>query len=127
MTSFLTGRDDGELTPSRAGAKTPFEFLDSHAKVIERLLPDVRAVAFFDARGKPLRGRGPVPLLETGPQVRAALKSTAVGVGRPVESILPVTVSERAATLVLYADAGASGRNRRSRPLAGVCLIVLHV
>jgi diguanylate cyclase (GGDEF)-like protein len=127
MTSFPTGRDDRELTPSRAGAKTPYEFLDSHAKVIERLVPDVRAVAFFDARGKPLRGRGPVPLLETGPQVRAALKSTADGAGHPVESILPVTVSERAAALVLYADAGASERNRRSRPLAGVCLIVLHV
>jgi diguanylate cyclase (GGDEF)-like protein len=110
-----------------AGANTRYEFLDSHAKVIERLLPGVRAVAFFDAHGKPLRGRGPVPLAETGPQVRAALKSAAAGAGHPVESILPVTLSERAAVLVLHADAGAGGRNRRSRPPAGVCLIVVHV
>jgi hypothetical protein len=72
MTSFPTGRDDRELTPSRAGAKTSYEFPDIHAKVIERLVPDVRALALFDARGKPLRGRGPVPLSETGPRVRAA-------------------------------------------------------
>jgi hypothetical protein len=88
-----------------ASAKTPYEFLDSHAKVIERLLPAVRAVAFFDAHGKPLRGRGPVPLAETGPQVRAALKSTAAGASHPVESILSVTISERAAALILYAEA----------------------
>jgi hypothetical protein len=74
MTSFPTGRDERELTPSRAGAKTPYEFLVSHAKVIERLVPDERAVAFFDARRKPLRGRGPVPLSETGPQVRAVTR-----------------------------------------------------
>jgi hypothetical protein len=42
MTSFPSGRDDRELTPSRAGAKTPYEFLVSHAKVIERLVPDER-------------------------------------------------------------------------------------
>lgn len=110
-----------------AGANTRYEFLDSHAKVIERLLPDVRAVAFFDAHGKPLRGRGPVPLAETGPQVRAALKSAAAGAGHPVESILPVTLSERAAALILYPDAGAGGRNRRSRPPAGVCLVLVRI
>jgi diguanylate cyclase (GGDEF)-like protein len=127
MSSFPMSRASGEPIPTGPGAKTSFEFLDSHAQVIEKLLPSVRAVAFFDTRGKPLRGRGPVPLAETRPQVRAALKSAAAGAGHPVESIFPVTVSERAASLVLYADAGSSRRNRRSRQAAGVCLIVLHV
>jgi diguanylate cyclase (GGDEF)-like protein len=127
MSSFPMSRKSGEPTPADAGAKTSFEFLDSHAQVIEKLLPSVRAVAFFDTRGKPLRGRGPVPLAETRAQVRAALKSAAAGAGHPVESIFPVSVSERAASLVLYADSGASRRNRRSRTATGVCLIVLHV
>src|ERR1700716_1486962 len=108
MSSFPMSRKSEELMPTDSGAKTRHEFLDSHAQVIERLLPGVRAVAFFDARGKPLRGRGPVPLAETRAQVRAALKSAAAGAGHPVESILPVTASERAASLVLYADAGAT-------------------
>jgi diguanylate cyclase (GGDEF)-like protein len=127
MSSFPMNRNHGEPTPKDAGAKTRYEFLDSHAQVIEKLLPTVRAVAFFDARGNPLRGRGPVPLAETRPQVRAALKSVTAGAGHPVESIFPVTPSERAASLVLYADADTSRRNRGSRPVAGVCLIVLHV
>ena len=127
MSSSPLSRKYKELKSTGAGAKPPYEFLDSHAQVIEKLLPAVRAVAFFDARGKPLRGRGPVPLLEIGPQVRAALKSAAVGAGHPVESILSVTGSERAAALVLYADAGASAGDRRLRPVAGVCLIVLDV
>jgi diguanylate cyclase (GGDEF)-like protein len=127
MSSDPVSRKYGELTPSRGGAKTTYEFLDSHAQVIEKLLPAVRAVAFFDARGKPLRGRGPVPLSEIRPQVRNALKSAAVGASPTLESILPVAACERAAALVLYADTGTRGRNRGSRPVVGVCLIVFHV
>ena len=128
MNSFATGRKYAQLSPSSAGAKTLYEFLDNHAQIIERLLPAVaRAVAFFDARGNPLRGRGPVPLGETGPQVRAALRSASLRAGHPVESILPITGSDRAAALILYADGGVGARNRRLSPVAGVCLIVLHV
>jgi diguanylate cyclase (GGDEF)-like protein len=129
MSSIPIRRKTAELAPNSAGAKTRYEFLDSHAHVIERLLPAVvRAVAFFDARGNPLRGRGPVPLSETGPQVRAALRSASLRAGHhPVESILPVAGSERAAALILYADAGVVARPRRLRPVAGVCLIILHV
>jgi diguanylate cyclase (GGDEF)-like protein len=127
MRSFGLNSRAGELMPSRASAKTPYEFLDSHAQVIEKLLPRVRAVAFFDARGKPLRGRGPVPLSETRPQVRSALKSAAAGADRTLESILPVTASEHAAALVLYADTDSGGRDRGLRHVVGVCLIVLHV
>jgi hypothetical protein len=53
MSSFPMSRKSEELMPTDAGAKTRYEFLDSHAQVIERLLPGVRAVAFFDARGNP--------------------------------------------------------------------------
>src|SRR5207302_10813464 len=53
--------------------------------------------------------------------------SAAVGAGRALESILAVTASEHAAALVLYADTHRRGRDRRSRPVTGVCLIVLHV
>src|SRR3984893_11873097 len=120
MNSFPMSRNHGELTPTDAGAKTRYEFLDSHAQVIEKLLPTVRAVAFFDARGNPLRGRGPVPLAETRPQVRAALKSASLRAGHPVESILPITGSDRAAALILYADGGVGARNRRLSPVAGV-------
>ena len=31
-----------------------YDFLDRYAEVIERLVPGIRAVAFFDARGRPL-------------------------------------------------------------------------
>jgi len=114
--------------PSRAGAKTTHAFLDSHAQVIEKLLPAVRAVAFFDARGKVLRGRGPVPLVETRPQIRNALKSASAGAGRTLGSILPVGSSAHAAALVLYADTGDdNGRTRRPRPVAGICLLIFHV
>jgi len=114
--------------PSRTGAKTTHAFLDNHAQVIKKLLPAVRAVAFFDARGKPLRGRGPVPLVETRPQVRCALKSASAGAGRTLESILPVASCVHAAALVLYADTGDdNGRTRRRRPVAGVCLLIFHV
>jgi diguanylate cyclase (GGDEF)-like protein len=126
--SFPMRRKYAEPVPTRAGVKAPYEFLDNHAQVIERLLPAaVRAVAFFDERGNPLRGRGPVPLSETGPQVRAALRSASLRARHPVESVLPVTGSEHAAALILYADAGVRARHRRLRPVAGVCLIVLHV
>ena len=112
--------------PTSAGTKTRYAFLDSHARVMEQLLPASRAVAFFDARGKPLRGRGPVPLAETRSQIRAALKAAAAA-AHPVGSILPITVSECAAALILYADAGSRVRTRKTRPVAGVCLIVLEV
>ena len=128
MSSIPIRRKAAELAPNSADAKTRYAFLDSHAHVIERLLPAVvRAVAFFDARGNPLRGRGPVPLSETGPQVRAVLRSASLRAGHPVESILPVTGSDRAAALILYADAGVVARHRRLRPVAGVCLIILRV
>ena len=51
--------------PRGACGKTEYAFLDSYDKLIERVLPTVRAVGFFDFRGEPLTGRGPVPLLQT--------------------------------------------------------------
>ncbi len=105
-----------------------YDFLDRHAEVIERLVPGIRAVAFFDARGRPLRGHGPVPLTQVRLQVRSVLKSTAIGSGRrPVGAMLPVTDSERAVAFLLYAGSGTRGPNRTAYPVAGVCLIVFHV
>ncbi|MDE2052111.1 MAG: hypothetical protein KGL45_14620 [Gammaproteobacteria bacterium] len=46
---------------SGSGGKARYEFLESYAEIIEQLLPIVRAVAFFDARGSALRGP-PVPM-----------------------------------------------------------------
>ena len=111
-----------------ARAAASYDFLDKHAEIIGRLLPAVRAVAFFDARGRPLRGHGPVPLPQVRLQVRSVLKSTAIGSGRrPVDAVLPVSDSERAAAFVLYAGSGSSGPNRTPGPVAGVCLVVFHV
>ena len=105
-----------------------YDFLDRHAEVIERLVPGIRAVAFFDARGRPLRGHGPVSLTQVRLQVRSVLKSTAIGSGRrPLNAILPVTAFERAASFVLYAASGTRGPNRTASRVAGVCLIVFHV
>ena len=105
-----------------------YDVLDRHAEVIERLVPAVRAVAFFDARGRPLRGRGPVPLSQVRLQVRSVLKSTAIGSGRrPVDALLPLTATERAAAFVLYAGRGTCGADRPPPPVVGVCLVVFHV
>ena len=105
-----------------------YDFLDRHAEVIERLVPAVRAVAFFDTRGRPLRGRGPILLSQVRLQVRSVLKSTAIGSGRrPLNAILPVTASERAAAFVLYAGSGTRGAHRTPPPAVGVCLIVFDV
>ena len=105
-----------------------YDFLDRHAEVIERLVPGIRAVAFFDARGRPLRAHGPVPLSHVRLQVRSVLKSTAIASGRrPLNAILPVTASERAASFVLYAASGTRGPHRTASPVAGVCLVVFHV
>ena len=105
-----------------------YEFLDQHAEVIERLVPAVRAVAFFDAGGRPLRGRGPVPLSRVRLQIRSVLKSTAIGSGRrPSNALLPVTASERAAAFVLYAGSGTPRAKRIPPPVAGVCLLVFDI
>ncbi len=105
-----------------------YDFLDRHAEVIERLVPGIRAVAFFDALGRPLRGHGPVPLTQVRLQVRSVLKSTAIGSGRrPMGAMLPVTDSERAAAFLLYAGSGTRGPDQTASPVAGVCLIVFHV
>ena len=104
-----------------------YDFLDRHAQVIERLVPGIRAVAFFDARGRPLSGRGPVPLSQVRLQVRSVLRSTAIGSGRrPLSAILPVSASERAAAFVLYAGSESRGAKRIAPPVAGVCLVVFH-
>ena len=110
-----------------SSGKTRYEFLDSYAEVIEQLLPTVRAVAFFDARGNALRGRGPVPLVEARSQIRAVLESAALAAGRPRETILAVNGSQCAAALVLYGDRRAGGRHRSLPAVAGVCLIVTEV
>ncbi len=105
-----------------------YEFLGWHAQVIERLVPGIRTVAFFDARGRPLRVHGPVPPAQVRLQVRSVLTSAATGSGcRPNGAMLPVTASERAASFVLYAASGTGGPNRTASPVAGVCLIVFHV
>lgn len=105
-----------------------YDFLDRHAEVIEGLVPGVRAVAFFDARGRLLGGHGSIPLSQVRLQVRAVLKSTAIGSGvRPVEAILPVTAAERAAAFPLYAGGATQGPNRTPAPVVGVCVVVLHV
>ena len=105
-----------------------YDFLDRHAQVIERLVPGVRAVAFFGARGKLLRGRDPVPLSQVQLQVRSVLKSTAIGSGRrPLNAILPVSASERAAAFVLYAGSGTRGAKPLAPPVAGVCLVIFHI
>lgn len=39
--------------PRSAREKAEYAFLDSYAEMIERLLPTVRAVGFFDFRGEP--------------------------------------------------------------------------
>ena len=105
-----------------------YDFLDRHAEVIERLVPAVRAVAFFDARGRPLRGRGPVLLSQVRLQVRSVLKSTAIGSGRrPLTAILPLTAFERSAAFLLYAGSGTGGVRRTPPPVVGVCLVVFHV
>ena len=104
-----------------------YEFLGRHAQVIERLVPGIRAVAFFDARGRPLRNRGPVPLSQVRLQIRSVLKSTAIGSGRsPLNAILPVSASERAAAFVLYAGSGSRGAKRLAPAVAGVCLVIFH-
>lgn len=109
-------------------AQARYEFLDSYAEVIEQLLPNVRAVAFFDARGNALRGRGPVPLVEARSQIRAVLRSAALRGGRARESILALSGSQCvAAALILYGDRRAGGRQQSSPSVAGVCLIVLGV
>lgn len=113
--------------PSKVSAKTAFAFLDSHAQVIERLLPGVRAVAFFDARGNPLRGRGPVSLSQTRAQVRTALGSAGKVADHPAESIAEITPSECAAALILYAESHVSGGGRKVSHVAGVCLIIIRV
>lgn len=105
-----------------------YHFLDRHAEVIQRLVPAARAVAFFDAGGRPLRGRGPIPLSQVRLQVRSVLKSTAIASGRsPVGALLPVTASERAAAFPLYSGRATQGPNRTPTPVVGVCLIVLPV
>ena len=112
----------------RARATAGYDFLDRHAEVIKRLLPAVRGVAFFDARGRPLRDHGPVPLSQVRLQVRSVLKSTAIGSGRrPVDAILPVSASARAAAFVLYAGNGSGGPDRSPPAVAGVCLVVFHL
>ena len=104
-----------------------YDFLDRHAEVIQRLVPAARAVAFFDAGGRPLRGRGPVPFSQVRLQVRSVLQSTAVGPGRrPVGALLPITACERAAAFVLYAGSGTRGAKRIAPQVAGVCLVVFH-
>ena len=105
-----------------------YDVLDRHAEVIERLVPAVRALAFFDARGRPLRSRGPVALSQVRLQVRSVLKSTAIGSGRrSVDAILPITATERAAAFVLYAGSGTCGDHRTPPSVVGVCLVVFHV
>ena len=110
-----------------ARAAAGYDFLDRHAEVIKRLLPAVRGVAFFDARGRLLRDHGPVPLAQVRLKVRSALKSTAIGSGRrPVAALLPATATERAAAFVLYAGSGTHGLNRTPPPPVGVCLVIMH-
>ena len=105
-----------------------YEFLEWHAQVIERLVPGIRTVAFFDARGRPLRVHGPVPPAQVRQQIRSVLKSAAiVSDCRPNGAMLPVTASERAASFVLYAASGTRGLHRTASPVAGVCLVVFHV
>ncbi len=109
-------------------ATAAYDLLERHAEVIERLVPAVRAVAFFDVRGSPLCVRGPVALAQVRLQVRSVLKSTAVDSGgRAVDAILPITATERAAAFVLYAESGACGADRTPPPVVGVCLVVVHV
>ena len=111
-----------------ARATAGYDFLDRHIEVIKRLLPTARGVAFFDARGRPLRVHGPVPLSQVRLQVRSVLKSTAIGSGRrPVDAILPVSASERAAAFVLYAGSASGGPDRTPTPVAGACLVVFHI
>jgi diguanylate cyclase (GGDEF)-like protein len=112
--------------PRSARGKTEYAFLDSYAELIERLLPTVRAVGFFDFRGDPLRGRGPVPLLQTS-QVRAVLKSAIHSEGHAPEALVPLSARECAAVLVLTAGSGARPDPQRSPPVTGVCLMVIHV
>jgi hypothetical protein len=109
-----------------ARRKTEYAFLDSYAELIERLLPTVRAVGFFDFRGEPLRGRGPVPLLQTS-QVRAMLKSAIHSEGHAPEALVPLSARECAAVLALTAGSGARPDPQRSPPVTGVCLMVIHV
>ena len=102
------------------------DLLEQHAQVIERLVPTARAVAFFDAQGKPLRCHGSVPLTQVRLQVRSVLKSTATEAGRrPIDALLPISATERAAALVLYAGEPFALK-RMSRLVMGVCLIVFH-
>lgn len=110
-----------------SSGKTRYEFLDSYAEVIEQLLPTVRAVAFFDARGNALRGRGPVPLVEARSQIRAVIESAALGAGRARETTLAVSSSQCAAALVLYGDRRVGDRHRSLPAVAGICLIVTEV
>lgn len=83
-----TRRGIGAYMRCSERGKTRYAFLDSYAEIIERPLPAVRALGVFDARGELVRGRGPVPLFQT-PQVRAVLKSAALGAGRVRETIVP--------------------------------------
>jgi diguanylate cyclase (GGDEF)-like protein len=117
-------------TPARSNAS--YEFLDQHAYVLERLLPAVRSIAFFDAKGRPLRGRGPVPIGTMVIHARKALDLVSAGADRTGESIFPVTPAEYAAVLVLYAKGRtvAAGRNHgtaTSGAVAGICLLTLQV
>jgi diguanylate cyclase (GGDEF)-like protein len=113
--------------PSKASSKTTFAFLDSHAQVIERLLPDVRAVAFFDARGTPLRGRGPVSLSQVRSQVRSALQPPGNAAEGPRESVAELSPGECAAALLLYTESEVSARAGKAPPVAGLCLIVIRL
>ncbi len=121
------GAGNQDLMPSKLGSKTTFAFLDSHAEVIERLLPEVRAVAFFDARGTPLRGRGAVSLSQTRPQIRSALQPPGKGAQDPRESVVEVAPGEYAAALLLYGKSSEGGRAANTLPVAGACLIVIRV
>jgi len=113
---------------SGSGGRTRYEFLDSYAEVIEQLLPAVRAVAFFDARGHALWGRGSVPVVEARSQIRALLESGALEAGRARETVLALRGSPCiAASLALYGERRAGGQHQSAPPVAGVCLIVLAV
>lgn len=111
---------------SSACVKARYEWLDEYARIVEQSLPIVRAVAFFDTRGNALRGRGPVPLLDTGPKVREALQLAAKPAGRAAELIFQIGRAECAAVLPLYAEE-LGHRGQRGAPVAGACLIIFGV
>jgi diguanylate cyclase (GGDEF)-like protein len=115
-----------------ARSNSPYEFLDQHAYVLERLLPAVQSIAFFDAKGQPLRGRGPVPIGTMFIHARKALELVSAGAGDTGESIFPITPAEYAAVLVLHnkGTTVAATRNHgtaTSGAVAGICLLTLQV